>query len=146
MVKNDQKMSFCSYSLNCQFHHSSYQKKLPNFFKSPISREIREIDWLGRVFSLTAFLNLEHFGFSTGFFSRFRSVKDLKFGGVILLDILQVRCYFSSRYFMKKPIFLPFLLIFIFFLKKNCHLCVKIWTKYFFHDLILNGHLEIDAI
>ena len=146
MVKNDQKMSFCSYSLNCQFHHSSYQKKLPNFFKSPISREIREIDWLGRVFSLTAFLNLEHFGFSMGFFSRSRSVKDLKFGGVILLDILQVRCYFSSRYFMKKPIFLPFLLIFIFFKKKICHLCVKIWTKYFFHDLILIGHLEIHAI
>ena len=118
MVKNDQKMSFCSYSLNCQFHHSSYQKKLPNFFKSPISREIREIDWLGRVFSLTAFLNLEHFGFSTGFFSRSRSVKDLKFGGVILLDILQVRCYFSSRDFMKKPVFLPFLIIFNFFQKK----------------------------
>ena len=118
MVKNDQKMSFCSYSLNCQFHHSSYQKKLPNFFKSPISREIREIDWLGRVFSLTAFLNLEHFGFSTGFFSRSRSVKDLKFGGVILLDILQVRCYFSSRDFIKKPVFLPFLLIFNFFQKK----------------------------
>ena len=53
---------------------------------------------------------------------------------------------FSSRYFMKKPIFLPFLLILIFFLKKKCHLCFKIWTKYFFHDLILNGHLEIDAI
>ena len=132
MVKNAQKMSFCSYSLNCQFHHSSYQKKLPNFFKSPISREIREIDWLGRVFSLTAFLNLEHFGFSTGFFSRFRSVKDLKFGGVILLDILQVRCYFSSRYFMKKPIFLPFLLIFIFFLKKIVIYASKFGLNIFF--------------
>ena len=132
MVKNDQKMSLCSYSLNCQFHHSCYQKKLPNFFKSPISREIREIDWLGRVFSLTAFLNLEHFGFSTGFFSRSRSVKDLKFGGVILLDILQVRCYFSSRYFMKKPIFLPFLLIFIFFLKKIVIYASKFGLNIFF--------------
>ena len=132
MVKNDQKMSFCSYSLNCQFHHSSYQKKLPNFFKSPISREIREIDWLGRVFSLTAFLNLEHFGFSTGFFSRFRSVKDLKFGGVILLDILQVRCYFSSRYFMKKPIFLPRSLIFIFLKKKIVIYASKFGLNIFF--------------
>ena len=132
MVKNDQKMSFCSYSLNCQFHHSSYQKKLPNFFKSPISREIREIDWLGRVFSLTAFLNLEHFGFSTGFFSRSRSVKDLKFGGVILLDILQVRCYFSSRYFIKKPIFLPFLLIFIFLKKKFVIYASKFGLNIFF--------------
>ena len=132
MVKNDQKMSSCSFSFNCQFHHSSYQKKLPNFFKSPISREIREIDWLGRVFSLTAFLNLEHFGFSTGFFSRSRSVKDLKFGGVILLDILQVRCYFSSRYFMKKPIFLPFLLIFIFFKKKIVIYASKFGLNIFF--------------
>ena len=107
MVKNDQKMSFCSYSLNCQFHHSSYQKKLPNFFKSPISREIREIDWLGRVFSLTAFLNLEHFGFSTGFFLPIQKCKRLEIWrsyssrhstGALLLfkSVLYEEAYFST--------------------------------------------------
>ena len=139
-------MSFCSYSLNCQFHHSTYQKKLLHFFKSQISREIGGIDRLSRLFSLTAFLTFGIFEFSMGFFSRSRIAKDLKFGGVILLDILQVRCYFSSQDFMKKPVFLPFLLIFNFFQKKICHSCAKIPSKYFFHDLILNGHLEISAI
>ena len=132
MVKNDRKMSFCSYSLNCQFHHSTYQKKLLHIFKSQISREIGGIDWLSRLFSLTAFLTFGIFEFSMGFFSRSRIANDLKFGGVILLDILQVRCYFSSRYFMKKPIFLPFLLIFIFFKKKFVIYASKFGLNIFF--------------
>ena len=126
MVKKDQKMSFCTYSLICWFHHFSYQKNHPNDFSR------NKWNWLaGSCFFLTAFLILDLFGFSLVFFSRSRSVKDLKFGGVIFLDILQVRCYFSSRYFMKKPIFLPFLLIFIFFLKKIVIYASKFGTNIF---------------